>query len=121
MSIATARIFAAIMGGLAASFLSRFAQMAMEAYPRAFNRDAIRTKCAVGFMLGVGRVLWLVYWGQWCWVCGLTALILGPILGGVLLTAAHFVGEIIWEAISDLWSVVRSFFTSYLETSNVAN
>ena len=64
MSIATARMFIALMKALAIAFISQLVAMSIKAYPLAFNAEALRSKASMGFMAGVGRVLWLVYWGQ---------------------------------------------------------
>lgn len=115
------RIFAAIMGGLAGAFLTHMAQLSMKAFPRAFNEEALRTKAALGFMIGVGWIIRMIFWGSFCPMCAAISLIAGPILGIVLLSAAHFLGEMLWETVTDIWSVARSYFTSIGETIHVTN
>lgn len=115
MNITTMRIFAAILGTAAGAVISHLIAMSIRAYPRAFNEEAIRGKCAIGFLIGVGWIIRTIFWSTFCWPCAIATLIGAPIVGGIALTIAHFVGEIIWEALTDIWSVCRSFYTSTKE------
>jgi hypothetical protein len=121
MNISTARIFTGMLAGLAASFLSTLMGVARIAYPKAFNEEALRTKCAVGFMLSLGWIIRMIFWGTFSWPHAALALVIGPIAGGVLLTSAHFIGEIIWAGITDLYSIAASFVTGLTARFQHAN
>lgn len=118
MNISTARIFAGMLAGLAASFLSTLMGVARMAYPKAFNEEAIRTKAAVGFTIGVGWIMRMIFWGAFCWPCAIMSLIAGPIIGIVALTLCHFIGEIIWVSVTDLYSIAVSFVTGFTARFN---
>lgn len=121
MSIATARIFAAMMGALASAFVSQIMALAVKAYPHAFNEEAIKAKAAVGFLMGVGWIIRMIFWNSFCPGCAVLALVAGPIIGAVALTLFHFVGEMLWATCTDLWSVGKAFFISARETYHVPN
>lgn len=111
----TVRIFMAILGGVAGTFFTAFGQACTRAYSRAFTEEALRGKFALGFMLGLGWSIRLLFWGHTtCWLCVGLSPIAGLIAGGLLLTAAHFLGEIIWIALTDIWSYGKTFAQSFI-------
>ena len=120
MSIEIARGFVAIIGAFIGSFFSKIAESLMKAFSGAFTKEEMTVKAVIAFLASVGFLIYALVTMTAAWWM-LAIIPVGVVGGAIVLTATHFLVDVIVSSATNLWSVTKSFFTSAKATAEATN
>lgn len=120
MSIEIARGFVAIIGAFIGSFFGKIAESLMRAFGNAFTKEEMTVKAVIAFLASVGFLIYALVTMTAAWWM-LAIIPAGTVGGAIVLTAAHFLIDVVSSSAANLWSITTSFFTSAKATAEATN